>query len=53
MDNATIIEGTATPVRELNLLGVLQIPAVRQVMLLLGVAAAFLTTARRGEERKG
>ena len=40
MDNATIIEGTATPVRELNLLGVLQIPAVRQVMLLLGVAAA-------------
>ena len=43
MDNATIIEGTATPVRELNLLGVLQIPAVRQVMLLLGVAAAVAT----------
>src|SRR5690606_28074626 len=33
-------EGTASPVRELNLRGVLEIPAVRQVLLLVGVAAA-------------
>lgn len=40
MDNPTIIESTAAPVRQLNLLGVLRIPAVRQVMLLIGVATA-------------
>ena len=40
MDNATIIESSAAPVRQLNLLGVLRIPAVRQVILLLGVAAS-------------
>jgi len=41
MDNqTTIIEGEATPVTQLNLQGVLQIPAVRQVSILLGVAAA-------------
>lgn len=40
MDNATVIEGTATPVRNLTLLGVLRIPAVRQIILLLGIAAS-------------
>lgn len=40
MDNANIIDSTATPVREMNLLGILRIPAVRQVILLLGVAAS-------------
>lgn len=40
MDNATIIDSTATPVQHMTLIGVLRIPAVRQVMLLIGVAAA-------------
>ncbi len=40
MDNSVTIEGTASPVRQLNLQGVLSIPAVRQVLLLVGVAAA-------------
>ncbi len=38
--SAVTIDGTATPVRQLNLRGVLDIPAVRQVLLLVGVAAA-------------
>jgi flagellar M-ring protein FliF len=40
MDNATIIEGESVPVTQLNLQTLLQIPAVRQVMILLGVSAA-------------
>ncbi len=40
MDNSVTIEGTASPVGDLNLQGVLRIPAVRQVLLLVGVAAA-------------
>jgi len=40
MNNPTIIESTATPVPQITLLSVLRIPAVRQVVLLLGVAAA-------------
>ncbi len=40
MDNPTIIESTATPVPQMTLLGVLGIPAVRQIALLLGVAAS-------------
>ena len=40
MNNSTIIDSTAIPVGNMTLLGVLRIPAVRQVMLLIGVAAA-------------
>ncbi len=40
MDNSNIIEGTVVPASNLNLAGVLHIPAVRQVVLLIGVAAA-------------
>lgn len=40
MNNTTIIDSTATPVGNMTLLGVMRIPAVRQVMLLIGVAAA-------------
>jgi len=40
MDNATIIEGETVPVSQLNLRNVFQIPAVRQVLILFGVAAA-------------
>ena len=40
MDKSSIIESTATPVRQMHLGGVLRIPAVRQVMLLIGVAAS-------------
>jgi len=43
MDNSNVIEGTAvpvTPASNLNLAGVAQIPAVRQVVLLLGIAVA-------------
>ncbi len=40
MENGTVIESTVVPSRQISLSGVLRIPAVRQVMLLLGVAAA-------------
>ncbi len=42
MDNANVIEGSATvvPASNMSLATVLRIPAVRQVMLLIGVAAA-------------
>ena len=40
MDNANIIESTAAPAGQMTLLGVLRIPAVRQVILLLGVAVS-------------
>lgn len=40
MDNSSIIESTATPMRQMHLGSVLRIPAVRQVMLLVGVAAS-------------
>ncbi|MDJ0911150.1 MAG: flagellar basal-body MS-ring/collar protein FliF [Woeseiaceae bacterium] len=42
MDNANVIEGSATvvPANNMSLATVLRIPAVRQVMLLIGVAAA-------------
>jgi flagellar M-ring protein FliF len=43
MSNSVTIEGTASPVRDLNLRGLLGIPAVRQVLLLVGVAAAVAT----------
>jgi len=40
MENATVIESTVVPSSQINLSGVLRIPAVRQVVLLIGVAAA-------------
>lgn len=40
MENGTVIESTALPASQINLAGVLRIPAVRQVVLLAGVAAA-------------
>ena len=40
MNNTTIIDSTATSMGNMTLLGVLRIPAVRQVVLLIGVAAA-------------
>lgn len=41
MENNNVIEGTVVPASQLNLAGVMQIPAVRQVVLLIGVAAAI------------
>jgi len=40
MSDNTVIESTAMPVSNISLAGVLRIPAVRQVILLLGVAAS-------------
>ena len=40
MDNNNVIEGTVVPTSHLNLAGVLHLPAVRQLGLLIGVAAA-------------
>jgi len=40
MDNSNVIEGTAVPVSNMSLAGVLRIPAIRQIMLLVGVAGA-------------
>ena len=40
MDNNNVIEGTLMPTNQMNLAGVMRIPAVRQVVLLVGVAAA-------------
>ena len=40
MDTGTVIESTVVPSSQINLAGVLRIPAVRQVVLLIGVAAA-------------
>ena len=40
MDNTNVIDSTAVPVNSLSLGSALRIPAVRQVMLLLGVAGA-------------
>ena len=40
MENNNVIEGTVIPGSQLNLAGVLHIPAIRQLILLLGVAAA-------------
>jgi flagellar M-ring protein FliF len=40
METANAIESGSLPVSQLSLAGVLRIPAVRQVMLLIGVAAA-------------
>ena len=40
MDNATVVEPAVATPTQISLLGVLRIPAVRQVMLLIGVAAA-------------
>ena len=40
MDNNAVIESTATPVESIDLSGVMRIPAVRQVLLLVGVAAS-------------
>ncbi len=40
MDNGTLIESSVGPASQLSLNGVLRIPAVRQVVLLVGVAAA-------------
>lgn len=40
MENNTVIESTATPVEQINLGGLMRIPAVRQVLLLVGVAAS-------------
>ncbi len=41
MDNSNVIEGTVLPASQMNLAGVLRIPAIRQVLLLVGVAAAI------------
>ncbi len=40
MNNATIIEGEAVPVSDINLGTFFKIPAVRQIMLLIGVAGS-------------
>ena len=40
MENNTVIESTAIPVNTMNLSSVLHIPAVRQIMLLVGIAGA-------------
>lgn len=40
MENNNVIEGTIVPASQLSLAGVLRIPAVRQFILLVGVAAA-------------
>ncbi len=40
METGTVIESSAVPSSQMNLAGVLRIPAVRQVMSLIGVAAA-------------
>ncbi len=40
MEKGTVIESTVVPSSQINLSGVLRIPAVQQLMLLLGVAAA-------------
>ena len=40
METGNVIESTVVPSSQLNLAGVLRIPAVRQVMSLIGVAAA-------------
>ncbi|MDH3435025.1 MAG: flagellar basal-body MS-ring/collar protein FliF, partial [Gammaproteobacteria bacterium] len=40
MENTNVIEGTVIPTSQLNLAAVLRIPAIRQVTLLIGVAAA-------------
>ncbi len=40
METGTVIESTVAPPSQLNLAGVLHIPAVRQVLSLIGVAAA-------------
>ncbi len=40
METGTVIESTAVDTSQLNLASVLRIPAVRQVILLIGVAAA-------------
>ena len=40
MEKGTVIEGEVLPTSQMNLQGFLQIPAVRQVSILLGVAAA-------------
>lgn len=40
METGTVIDSTAVPTSQLSLAGVLRIPAVRQVVLLIGVAAA-------------
>ncbi len=40
MDNANVIDSTAVPVTNLGLASVMKIPAVRQIMLLVGVAGA-------------
>ena len=41
MENSNVIEGSVIPSNQMSLAGVLQIPAVRQIMLLFGVAAAI------------
>ncbi len=40
MDNSAVVQSSGLPVSQISLGGVIQIPAVRQVMLLVGVAAA-------------
>lgn len=40
MENNNVIEGTVMPANQINLAGVLRIPAIRQFILLLGVAGA-------------
>ncbi len=40
METGTVIESSVVPSSQMNLAGVLRIPAVRQVMSLIGVAAA-------------
>ena len=40
METGTVIESTVVPTNQMNLAGVLRIPAVRQVLSLIGVAGA-------------
>lgn len=41
MENSNVIEGTVVPSSQMNLAGALRIPAIRQALLLFGVAAAI------------
>lgn len=41
MENNNVIEGTVVSTNQMNLAGVMRIPAIRQVVLLIGVAAAI------------
>ena len=55
MDNANVIEATTVPTNDLSLGSVVRIPAVRQVMLLIGVAVPWppVLSSPTGRNRRG